>query len=317
MQRRDFLKSATAASLMVAGGTAPVRAQATADAQATMPRFVMKFGPHAGHFRHHVGDNVLDQIRCAHDYGFTAWEDNGAPGRSAAEQEAMGRLLAELGMTMGVFVAYAEFRHPTFAGLRLDRDDRDRDPAGVRAMLEQRMHAAVEVARRTGARWTTIVPGTVDLSLLDEYQTKNVVEMLKRCADILEPAGLIAVLEPLNRINHPGCFLQRVGQAHQICRMVGSPSVKILDDLYHQQITEGSLITNLTDAWDEIAYIQVGDVPGRKEPTTGEINYRHIFQWLQDRGYQGVVGMEHGLSRGGREGEERLVAAYREVDART
>jgi hydroxypyruvate isomerase len=96
--------------------------------------------------------------------------------------------------------------------------------------------------------------------------------------------------------------------------MVGSPSVKILDDLYHQQITEGNLINNLIAAWDEIAYIQVGDVPGRKEPTTGEINYRHIFQWLHARGFDGVIGMEHGMKTSGVEGERALVAAYRAVD---
>ena len=227
----------------------------------------------------------------------------------------MGELLEKLGMTMGVFVSYADFKNPTFTGQRLNRDDRQRDPAAVRELVESKMNEAVEVAQRLGAKWTTIVPGAVDLSLLDEYQTQNTVELLKRCADILEPYGLIAVLEPLNRINHPGCFLQRVGQANQICKMVGSPSVKILDDLYHQQITEGSLITNMIDAWDEIAYIQVGDVPGRKEPSTGEINYRHIFQWLHDRGYDGVVGMEHGISQPGEDGEKRLIQSYREVDA--
>jgi len=182
-------------------------------------------------------------------------------------------------------------------------------------MVETAMHEAVDVAKRVGPRWTTIVPGTVDLSLLDEYQTQNTVEMLKRCADILEPHGLIGVIEPLNRINHSGCFLQRIGQAHQICKMVGSPAVQILDDRYHQQITEGSLITNMIDAWDEIAYIQVGDMPGRKEPTTGEINYQHIFQWLHDQSYDGVIGMEHGISRSGAAGEKRLIEAYREVDA--
>jgi hydroxypyruvate isomerase len=124
------------------------------------------------------------------------------------------------------------------------------------------------------------------------------------------------VLEPLNYLDHPGCLLQRIAHAHQICRMVGSPSVKILDDLYHQQITEGNLITNMIEAWDEIAYIQVGDVPGRKEPTTGEINYRHIFQWLHDRGYTGVIGMEHGLKNTGREGEQALIQAYRAVDVK-
>lgn len=276
----------------------------------------MKFGPHAGHFKHAAGEDILDQIRYAHDQGFTAWEDNRAPRRSVDEQNAIGRLLAKLDMTMGVFVSYADFKNPTFTGHRLSRDERKREPDEVKAMLRKAMKEAVEVAKRLGATWTTIVPGAVDLSLLSEYQTQNTVEMLKVCAEVLEPHGIVAVLEPLNRINHPGCFLQRVGQAHQICKMVGSPSVKILDDLYHQQITEGSLITNMVDAWDEIAYIQVGDVPGRKEPTSGEINYKYIFQWLYDRGYDGVVGMEHGISVNGVEGEMKLISSYREVDAR-
>ena len=313
MERRDFIKSASTASLLAAG-FATTGAAAHHKGNQTKP-FTMKFGPNARHFKALAGDNVLDQIRFAHDQGFTAWEDNRAPRRPVDEQKAMGKLLEKLGMTMGVFVSYADFKNPTFTGHRLSRDDRKRDPAAVRELVETKMREAVAVAQRVGAKWTTIVPGAVDLSLLDEYQTQNTVELLKRCADILEPHGLIAVLEPLNRINHPGCFLQRVGQANQICNMVGSSSVKILDDLYHQQITEGSLITNMIDAWDEIAYIQVGDVPGRKEPTTGEINYRHIFQWLHDRGYDGVIGMEHGISQPGGDGEKRLIASYREVDA--
>ena len=313
MERRDFLKSASAASL-IATGLAPT-GHAAQHQGSQGEKFTMKFGPHAGPFKHAAGDDVLDQIRYAHDQGFTAWEDNRAPRRPVAEQQAMGKLLEQLGMTMGVFVSYADFKNPTLTGHRMRIDERKRDPQAVREMVETKMLEAVDVAKRRGATWTTIVPGAVDLSLLDEYQTQNVVEILKRCADILEPHGIVAVLEPLNRINHPGCFLQRVGQAHQVCKMVDSPSVKILDDLYHQQITEGSLITNMIDAWDEIAYIQVGDVPGRKEPTTGEINYQHIFQWLKDRGYDGVVGMEHGISINGPEGEAKLIESYRAVDA--
>jgi hydroxypyruvate isomerase len=312
MQRRDFLKSAVAASALTASVASVVKAASSPGGPTGGP-FSLKFGPHDGQFKHLAGDNVLDQIRYAHDQGFTAWEDNRAPRRPVAEQKAMGDLLAKLGMTMGVFVSYADFKNPTFTGHRLSRDDRKRDPAAVRELVETAMHEAVEVGKRLGARWTTIVPGAIDMGLLDEYQTHNTVELLKRCADILEPAGLIAVLEPLNRMNHPGCFLQRVGQGFEICKLVGSPSVKILDDLYHQQITEGNLINNMIDAWDEIAYIQVGDVPGRKEPSTGEINFKHIFQWLHDRGYDGVIGMEHGISQGGAEGEKRLIESYREV----
>ena len=99
-----------------------------------------------------------------------------------------------------------------------------------------------------------------------------------------------------------------------ICQAVNSPSCKILDDLYHQQITEGNLIPNMDQAWSEIAYIQVGDNPGRKEPGTGEINYNNIFRHLHKKQYKGIVGMEHGNSIEGKEGEKALISAYLEVD---
>ncbi len=317
MNRRAFVKSALAAT--AAASSIKLASASAGDKAATgqTAPFQMKYGPHAGQFKAHAGDDILDQIRFAHDAGFRAWEDNGLPGREAGLQSKMGDLLRSLGMTMGVFVAFADFRNPVFAGHRLGIDDRRRDPDAVRAMLQERMRQAVEVSKRVNARWCTVVPGAIDPSVPDEYQTANTVEMLKVCAEIVEPAGLVLVLEPLNYINHPGCFLQRIPHARQICKMVGSPSVKILDDLYHQQITEGNLITNMIDAWDEIAYIQVGDVPGRKEPTTGEINYKHIFQWLRDRGFDGVIGMEHGLSQTGLEGEQALIAAYRSVDVKS
>ena len=103
-------------------------------------------------------------------------------------------------------------------------------------------------------------------------------------------------------------------QAFQISRVVGSPSCKILDDLYHRQITEGSLIPNMEKAWDEIAYFQLGDNPGRNEPTTSEINYQNIFKYIHSRGFTGVVGMEHANSKPGKEGERAVINAYRYCD---
>jgi hydroxypyruvate isomerase len=79
-----------------------------------------------------------------------------------------------------------------------------------------------------------------------------------------------------------------------ICKAVGSPSCKILFDMYHQQITEGNIIPNIDRAWAEIGYFQTGDNPGRKEPTTGEMNYRNIFRHIHGKGYTGIIGMEHG-----------------------
>ena len=123
------------------------------------------------------------------------------------------------------------------------------------------------------------------------------------------------VLEPLNWFaNHGGVFLQGSPQAYSICKAVNSPSCKILFDIYHQQITEGNLIQNIERCWDEIGYFQVGDNPGRKEPGTGEINYRNIFKYIHSRGFNGVIGMEHGNSVRGADGEKKVIAAYADAD---
>jgi hydroxypyruvate isomerase len=105
-----------------------------------------------------------------------------------------------------------------------------------------------------------------------------------------------------------------MAQAYQLCKAVGSPSVKILDDMYHQQITEGNIIPNIDACWDELASFHVGDSPGRKEPGTGEMNYRNIFKHIHGKGYAGVLCLEHGKSQKGLEGEKALLAAYRAAD---
>jgi hydroxypyruvate isomerase len=228
-------------------------------------------------------------------------------GREPSLQTKIGEALAKHGMMMGVFVSLADFKTSDF----ITKKD-----SGYRQEISATMKKAVECAKRLGAKWTTVVPSMVNNRLDPHYQTANCIENLKYLADICEPAGLVMVLEPLNwYTNHPGLFLRSVPQAYAICKGVGSPSCKILDDLYHQQIDVGNLIPNMQMAWDEIVYIQVGDNPGRKEPTTGEINYKRIFQWLYEKKFDGVVGMEHGNSKPGKEGEQAVIAAYRECDS--
>jgi hydroxypyruvate isomerase len=208
-------------------------------------------------------------------------------------------------MEMGVFVATGDFRNPTFASGRAEL--RDKTLADIRN--------AVEVAKRVNAKWCTVVPGIFDHRKQIEYQTANAIDLLKRCAEICEPSGLVMVLEPLNHWrDHPELILSKIPQAYMICRAVGSPSCKVLDDLYHQQITEGNLIPNIDRAWDEIAYFQTGDNPGRNEPTTGEINYKNVFRHIHNKGFTGIIGMEHGNSMRGIEGELAVIRAYREVD---
>ena len=217
----------------------------------------------------------------------------------------MAKAMADRGLQMGVFVAHTIYwSEPNLANGKAD----------LREQFLTEIRECVDVAKRVNATWMTVVPGHVDLRLDMGYQTANVVESLKRAADILEPHRLVVVLEPLNRRDHPGLFLTGVPQAYEVCKAVDSPSIKILDDLYHQQITEGNLIPNIDAAWDEIAYFQIGDNPGRDEPTTGEINYLNVFRHIKAKGFAGVLGMEHGNSKPGKDGELALMAAYRSVD---
>jgi hydroxypyruvate isomerase len=240
------------------------------------------------------------------DEGFRSIEDNEMRQRPVAEQERIGRELARLGMRMGVFVAHTiHWREPSLTT----------GAAEPREQFLREVRESVDVAKRVGATWMTVVPGFVDLRRDEGYQTASLVESLRRASDVLAPHGLVMVLEPLNPRDHPGLFLRKAAQAYEICRAVDSPACKILFDIYHQQITEGNLIPNLDAAWDEIAYLQIGDNPGRKEPTTGEINYLNVFRHVRAKGYRGILGMEHGNAGAGREGERAVIAAYRQVDA--
>jgi hydroxypyruvate isomerase len=307
MNRRDFL-AAGAVGLGAALGAQGARGAASSP-EAAAPRrrqaaFKLKYAPHFGMFRHHAA-GLVEQIDFMAEQGFTALEDNGMRQRPVAEQEAIRAAMDRHGMEMGVFVATAEFHKPTF-GSR-DKAARERILADIRD--------SVEVAKRVRARWVTVVPGGCDPGLEPDYQTELAIDNLKFAAEICEKADLVMVLEPLNPWrDHGGVFLTKIPHAYLICRAVGSPACKILFDIYHQQITEGNLIPNIDRAWDEIGYFQIGDNPGRNEPGTGEINYRNIFRHLHAKGWQGILGMEHGNSMPGLAGERAVVAAYRSCD---
>ena len=307
MRRRDFVRTGlagTAAGAMSAVGPGRVfgsTAEPTAGGQA----FGLDFAPHFGMFRESAGEDPVDQLRFMADHGFRSLEDNGMRTRPIAEQERIAGEMARLGVRMGVFVAHEiAWTEPNLTGG--GEESREAFLADIRD--------SVDVAKRVNATWMTVVPGHVDLRRDMGYQTANVVESLRRASDILTPHGLVMVLEPLNFRNHPGLFLSKIAQAYEICRAVDSPACKILDDLYHQQIHEGNLIPNIDAAWEEIAYFQVGDNPGRKEPTTGEINYANVFRHIHEKGFAGILGMEHGNSRPEVAGERAVIEAYRSVD---
>jgi len=300
ISRRNFLTRSIAGAAAISLGL-PFKGSKAADQTSQKHQFKLKYAPHFGMFKHHAGDDLIDQIKFMADVGFTAMEDNGMKDRSVETQEKIAKEMTRLGMTMGVFVAHKIYwSEPNLASGKQD----------LREEFLTNIKESVEVAKRVNAKWMTVVPGHVDQRKDIEYQTTYVIESLRYASEILEPHGLVMVLEPLNFRDHPGLFLKKIPQAYEICRAVNSPACKILNDLYHQQVTEGNLIPNIDLAWDEIGYFQIGDNPGRKEPTTGEVNYRNIFKHIYEKGFTGILGMEHGNSKPGKEGEKAVIAAY-------
>ncbi len=301
MQRRKFMQQSVLAGASVLTASA---VKANTSTQKNADTFHLNYGIHDGMFEESAGKNFLDQIRFAYDNGFRAIEDNGMMDRPADEQKKIGDLLTKLDMRMGVFVI--NFDHwPVKTSLTSgDKEWRDKF---IKSCKE-----AVETAKRCNAKWMTVVPGNYETKLSIGYQTTNVIESLRRGAEIFEPHNLIMVLEALS--DTPDLFLRHSDQTVALCKAVNSPSCKFLFDMYHMQRNEGNIINNIDAAWEEIAYLQIGNNPGRNEPGTGEMDYRMIFKHIYQKDYKGILGMEHGKSIKGKEGEDALIKAYRKAD---
>ena len=300
MNRREFLATGAFAGL---AALSPSSASPRATGN---PRFALNYAPHFGMFRHHAGDDLLEQIGFIADQGFAALEDNALRTRPAAVQTQIGRSLEQRGMTMGAFVGLADFGEPTFASGRADLRDR----------VLRDVRSSVETAKRVGARAFVVVPGKAAHRLPAIKQTSNAVDLLQRCAAICERAGVTMLLEPLNHWRgRPMLWLSSLAQARSVCRQVNRPSCKILLDVYHQHVTGRDVLREIDRSGSELGYIQFGDNPGRKEPGTGSIDYLSIVRMLHGRGYGGVIGLEHGNSRPGREGELAVIEAYAKLEA--
>jgi hydroxypyruvate isomerase len=302
MERRNFIQQSILTSAAVLTSRLPTAG--TGKTKTAPPTFQLNYAIHDGMFKNSAGADFVDQMKFAYDQGFRAIEDNGFMDRPVAEQERIGSALARLDMRMGVFVV--NFDHwPVKTSLTSGK-------AEWREKFLSACKEAVDAAKRCNTKWMTVVPGNYERSLPMEYQTANVIEALRPACDILEPHGLVMVLEALS--DTPELFLRHSDQTFALCKAVNSPSCKFLFDMYHMQRNEGNIINNIDAAWEEIGYLQIGDNPGRKEPGTGEMNYKNIFKHIYQKGYKGILGMEHGNSVAGKEGEEKLIQAYRDAD---
>jgi hydroxypyruvate isomerase len=305
MERRKFIRNSFLASAATFTAGQLFAQNKNGISSTESKPFNLDYAFHDGMFKNNAGEDFLEQIKWAYDQGFRSIEDNGMMGRTVEQQKKIGDLLAKLGMRMGVFVITSDSWHWKTSLA-----------TGKQEWIDKMMKdckEAIEVAKRCNAKWMTVVPGNFDRSQSHDMQTTNVITALRKGAEILQPHGLVMVLEALS--DNPDLFLRGTHQSYMICKAVNSPSCKFLFDMYHMQRNEGNIIANIDKVWDETPYFQIGDNPGRKEPGTGEMNYRNIFKHIYNKGYKGVLGMEHGNARPGKDGEIELIKAYRDADS--
>jgi hydroxypyruvate isomerase len=284
MNRKTFIKNSVIAGGSIVTPTL-LSAQLNKDSNSIGNEniFHCNYAPHEGMFKNNAGSDFLDQIKFAYDNGFRAIEDNNMMQRPVEQQKKIGDLLAKLGMSMGVFVITSDNWHWK-TSLTTGKQE------WIDKMVKD-CNEAVEVAKRCHAKWATVVPGNFERTLSHEYQTINVVNALLKAAAILEPHGLIMVLEPLS--DNPDLFLRHSDQAYLICKAVGSPSCKILFDIYHMQRMEGNIAATIAAHAAQIAHIQIADSPGRNQPGTGELRFPFIFEAIIASGYAGAIGLEY------------------------
>ena len=281
-------------------------ATVTAKASAQSPARAVN-GSHQWHFRYAPELDWLpdvsfdDKLALYASYGFTVVEYNWLLRLPLAEVEALRRTLDRHKIQLANFVAAIGGQPPRRVQIT-DRKNHDDYVALFKTVIEYHKVA--------GNSFIVTEAGSYAGGSRAD-QRRAIVDAYKRIADLLEPTGLTAVVEP---VSLPLSFFRTSEEIVEVLAAVNSAKVRLLFDLYHLQVTEGNLMAHMQQYWDYIAYVQTGDVPGRREPGTGEVNYRNIFKMMADKGYTGIVGMEHQLSTPGREGVLKCFDAYRDVD---
>lgn len=286
--RREFLTTATVGSAV--SSLALARASAETPAKSSGDGTWLRYAVNVEMFWR--DRPFLDRLRKVAEAGFSEYEFWPWKGKDI---EAIARLNRELGLQPAQFSGFWGITSPA-----------KREP-----FLEA-IRAAIPVAKTLGVKKLTVVAGEETEGLSRDEQTRAVIESLAAVAKIVEPEGITILLEPLNiLVDHPKQLVVTSDHAAQIIKAVDSPHVKILFDVYHQQISEGNLSGNIRKYKDLIGYYQIADHPGRHEPSTGEIHYAHVLRVIHEVGYRDAIGLE--LSP---KGDPMLaLKALREVDA--
>jgi len=244
-------------------------------------------------------------VRFAHELGLAGVQNALARQRSVAENERIGRALAECAMEPGC-ILYASMNLVTAPLWGTNSTD-------ARVTRLRELDAAIDCAKRIGARRIAVLSGA-DPKIPRALQLAAMIDNLREAAALAERHDVVLCLESVSSPSLPNMLLQHVTDAYLVARAVDSPRVRIIFDTAHVQIMDGDVLSNLDRVGDAVEIVQIANVPGRVEPDAGELSMRPLLQRLLDRGYSGLVELEHFWSVRGRECEQRGIAYLKELD---
>lgn len=326
MNRRRFIGLGAIGTVGMASGVFSGCATAKPEAK-VLPngkkQFTIKFAPR-NLFQYAGGKNPLDVIKYIHSEGFIAVEglvfvrhNKKFTDKDLQMQRDMGALVKELGLFIGPISSMNEKDFPTMTANQVPTKEKViRDKTALRDVLKAQMDTTFGVLERTGGKTFIIGPGTVDKELSFDAQYANVVENMKFCAEYCAKSGYTLELEPLNTTSHPNLFCDRAELGAKIVNEVNHPNCRLLYDIFHEQMQVGNTDSlDNPNVWKAIESFHVADCPGRLEPGTGKMDYQKIFQKIWDKGFRGIVGLEHGVSKKTAENDRRMVEMYRAFDS--
>lgn len=274
----------------------------------------LRYASHLGYrsaeeplFRDSVGSlDPVAHVEYAASLGLSGVQYALARSRPSAEQDAVGAAMARLGLETGcvIYTTFDKLRRPLWSDTG----------ASARAVLADELAAGFATARRVGSRYLAVLAG-LDPDKDEGSQRRAFVENLGWAARHAERAGMLLLLESVDRSRLPNMMLHHIGAAREVVAAVGSASVRLIFDTAHIQAMDGDLLAQLEPTWDHIAVVQLADTPGRLEPGTGEVDFAGVLGVLKRRRFTGLVELEFGWSTRGRDAEQDGIASLRQLDA--
>jgi len=274
----------------------------------------LRYASHLGYrsseeplFRDSVGTlDPVAHVEFAAALGLAGVQYALALARSDAEQKAVGAAMARRGLETGcvIYTTFDNIRRPRWPD----------DSRAARAWLADELARAFGTARRVGSRYLAVLSGA-DPDKDTGSQRSAFIENLRWAAERAEKAGVVLLLESVDRNRLPGMLLHHIAAAHDVVAAVDSPAVRLIFDTAHVQAMDGNPVGPLEATWDSIAVVQLADLPGRLEPGTGEVDFPAVLGLLKRRGFKGLVELEFNWSAPGREAEQAGIDRLRKLDA--